>query len=194
MDRKGISLLLVALLGMLGLNYLASRIWFPPKLVPVTNSPVAAESGGLTKAGPMATSAPVSGVAAPIVGAPAGAEVLRRPEQVLALSNGAVRFVFSSYGGGLRQAELLDHKAYIHGRTSPAGLDTNAVLTLNQHGQEAVLSLVNGTSLEGNGDYDLQVLPGGGGVRAEKVMGNGLAIVREFHLSTNAYLLSLIHI
>lgn len=189
MDRKGITLLLVALLGILGLNYLASRVWFPPKLVPVTNSPAPATPSVSPTGGPGPMAAATPTLLAPVPGASAGAEVPRRPEQLLALSNNSVRFVFTSHGGGLRQAELLEHPAYIACRTSPAKLDTNAVLTLNQHGREAVLALVNGGFLEGNGDYDLQSLPGGG-VRAEKVMPSGLAIVREFRLSTNGYLLN----
>ena len=191
MDRKGFLLLGTALLALLGINYLAGRILFPPRLVPVTNAPAPAR---LTTPTPGATpaasslSAPASTPAA-LAGAPVSdATAARRPEKLLTLSNDAVRFVFTSHGGGLREAALLRHTAFIPTRTSPAGLDTNALLTLNQNGREPLLGLVNGTLLEGNGDFDLQALPGGG-VRAEKVMPNGLAIIREFQLGTNAHLL-----
>ena len=193
MDRKGIIILVFALAGMLAANYLATRL-YPPVLVPMTNAPAGTNPTAAAVPGGPVTGSPVSGpaVAAPgptVVGPTALApQTPRRPEQLLALSNASVRFVFTSHGGGLRKAELLAHKAYIACRTSSPRMDTNAFLTLNLDGRDPVLSLVNGSLLEGNGDYDLQPLPDGG-IRAERIMPGGLAIVREFRLTTNAYLL-----
>ncbi len=194
MDRKGVSILIVAVLAMAGLNFLVIPRFFPPVLVPVADAP--AETNTNTETLPTVTTpspgTPVAG-APPTADAAAGvAQALsaaRRPEQLLTLSNPLVRFVFTSHGGGLRQAELLGHKAFTAFRASAPGVDTNALLTLNHAGREAVLAVVDGAPVDGNGDYDLLALPDGG-VQARKLMPNGLAIVREFRLSTNGYLLN----
>ena len=193
MDRKGFIVLVFALLTLLGMNFFASKVLFPPKLVPITNAAARARLNTPATAG---SSSPGATIGAPgTISAPAGgpasqdSAAAKRPEKLLSLSNSAVQFIFTSHGGGLRSAALLKHPAFTASRTSPAGLDTNALLTLNLHGREPLLGLVNGSFLEGNGDFDLQSLPDGG-VRAEKVMPNGLAIVREFRLTTNDYLLN----
>ncbi len=192
MDRKGLIVLIFALLSLLGMNFFASRVLFPPKLIPYTNQPTAsklttplAPGTGTETAATLNAPGATAAVSAPVP----DNQAARRPEQLLALSNAAVQFVFTSHGGGLHQAALLGHTAFIHSRTSPAGLDTNAVLTLNLNGREPLLAFVNGTSIEGNGDFTLQRLPDGG-IRAEKVMPNGLAIIREFRLTTNSFLLN----
>ena len=115
MDRKGLIVLIFALLSLLGMNFFASRVLFPPKLVPYTNQPTA---GKLTTplapgtgTGTAATlNAPSPTAATGAVSAPVSdSQTARRPEQLLALSNAAVQFVFTSHGGGLRQAALLGH-------------------------------------------------------------------------------------
>ena len=194
MDRKGISILIVAVLAMAGLNFLVIPRLFPPVLVAVADAP--AETNANSEVVPTVV-APTPGTA--VAGAPATIDgaagvtqalsAAKRPEQLLTLSNPLVRFVFTSHGGGLRQAELLGHKAFTAFSASAPGVDTNALLTLNHAGREAVLALADGAPVDGNGDYDLQALPDGG-VRAQKLMPNGLAIVREFRLSTNGYLLN----
>ena len=119
MDRKTVILLVVTLLGMLGINFFAAKVLFPPVLVPVTNAPAALTQN--TAAIPGVKTEPPS-MSAPGVVAEQLPDVSpnapRRPEQLLALSNSAVRFVFTSHGGGLRRAELLGHKAFIPCRTS----------------------------------------------------------------------------
>lgn len=188
MDRKTVLILVFALLGLLGINFFSAKVLFPPVLVPITNQPPAAVASngapGVKSEQPVISAPGVVAEQLPVL----PADGARRPEQVLYLSNNAVRFAFTSHGGGMLQAELLGHRAFIPCRTSAVGLNTNALETLNLNGREPVLSLVNGLALEGNGDFDLKPLPGGG-IRAEKVMPNGLALIREFRLSTNAYLL-----
>ena len=195
MDRKGLTVLIFAVLLLLGVNLFVAPKVFPPKLIlaPSTNQlsgnlPASGNNGtigtSVTALAPRSSADPTNGTTgAPAIDAP------RRPEQLLSLTNSKVRFVMTSHGGALKQAAMVEHKTFIPCRTSPSGLDTNALLTLNLDGPTPVLGFEIGSHIDGNGDYELTALSGGG-VRAEKILPNGLAIVREFRLSTNEYLLN----
>ena len=108
----------------------------------------------------------------PLVGANAPAE------QTSMLENADARYTFTSHGGGLKTIELL--------RYSETVSETNRFATLNQRAPVPVLSLF-GDDIQGDGVFNLTKT--GNGVRAEKVLTNGLAIIKDFVPGSN-YLVS----
>ncbi|MFM8357658.1 MAG: membrane protein insertase YidC, partial [Verrucomicrobiota bacterium] len=147
--------------------------------------------GAGTPAAPVPALNPVT----PLASLPAGTaapDAARGPEALLTLTNEAVRFVFTSHGGGLKLAELLEYPAQVdcHLQGGDAA-GTRAPLALNRLAPLPVLAFRNAALLEGNAEYALSRLPDG--VRAERTNANGLRIVREFTLppkpTTNHHLL-----
>ena len=103
------------------------------------------------------------------------------PEQTLTLVNGRARYTFTSRGGGLKSVELLDYTNMISVHWK--GRVPNYPATLNQHAPVPVLAVLGDQSLVGDGEFALTPLADG--VRAEKVLADGLVISKEFHLSSN---------
>src|SRR5262249_5471504 len=139
------------------------------------------ESAYLTNASP-ATSA-----------APAGAESLHAPgqlaynpsapEEFLEITNANAHYIFSSYGGGLKQIELLQYPETVSTRRERKTA-TNRVATLNSFTpltQPTMALKDNG--LEGDGVFKLTRTASG--VRAEKQLTNGLSILKEFEPGSN---------
>lgn len=197
MDRKGIAIILAAIGTFVLLVFTADKIFPPnPNLPRPTNAVAAVPGRTNASTGPAAgaTPAPVPSLN-PVTPLPAGTAApttTRGPEVLLALTNEAVRFVFTSHGGGLKQAELLEYPAQVacHLKGKDA-TDTRAPLTLNRLAPLPVLALRDAAALEDNGEYTLSRIPNG--VRAEKAAANGLRIVREFTFSdakTNHHLLN----
>ncbi len=181
MDRKGIAILVAALGLFLALPYASRKLYPPGPARPTNAAPAAVASGSNAPAVPIPQ---LNGVN-PIVPAvaptrPAG------PEQFHVLTNAHARFVFTSRGGGLKEVELLDYRAYPD-RKKLAGA-ANPPIVLNQFAPLPVLALLDNPSLDGDGEFQFQ--PDGNGLKATKDLSNGLRIVREFHPGTNEYLLS----
>jgi len=110
------------------------------------------------------------------------------PEQTLVLTNGKVRYLFTSHGGGLRQVDLLAYPETISARwKSTSRTATNAVVSLNTRAPVPALSVLGSDSFVGDGNFALTKTAGG--VRAEKSFPGGLRIVKEFQLGSN-YLLN----
>jgi len=127
------------------------------------------------------------------------------PEQTLLLSNRLVRLTFTSRGGGLKLVELLQHRESVAcGARKKA--DGDRLVALNGPAALPVLALAN-EDLDGDGVYRLTSYtpafsaPSVGtngtdaasarmlqGVRAEKLLSNGVFIVKEFEVGAD-YLL-----
>ena len=105
------------------------------------------------------------------------------PEKTIVLTNANARYTFSSRGGGLELVELLHFPETISPRWKQSSTPTNAVATLNTRAPVPVLSILGDTNLIGNGSFDLARTDDG--VRAEKLLPDGLRLVKEFHLSSN---------
>ena len=156
--------------------------YFTTPVVPgsQTNAPAIAQpTGGLSPSN--TTTATISAPAAP------GAFV--RPtfstntaEELLVLTNENARYTFTSQGGGVKRIELLKFPETVSSRkqSDPA---TNDLATLNAHAKLPVLAVLGGAAVEGDGIFSLTPTPNG--VRAEKLLENGLRLVKEFQLSTN---------
>ena len=110
------------------------------------------------------------------------------PEQTLVLTNGKVRYLFTSRGGGLKQVDLLAYPETISARWKSTGKTaTNAVVSLNTRAPVPALAVLGSDSFVGDGNFTLTKTAGG--VRAEKSFPGGLRLVKEFQLGSN-YLLN----
>lgn len=104
------------------------------------------------------------------------------PEQLLVLENDNARYVFTSHGGGLKQVELKHYLEAVGSQRPKTGANTN-LATLNLSSPLPVLDLIGNEAIEGDGIFSLTST--GSTVRAEKRLTNGLALIKEFSLSTN---------
>jgi len=105
------------------------------------------------------------------------------PEQLLVLTNGRARYTFTSRGGGLKLVELLDYPETISARWTKIKTAGNAVASLNTGAAVPVLAVLGDTNLTGDGNFTLTKMDDG--VRAEKMLPDGLWLEKEFHLSSN---------
>jgi YidC/Oxa1 family membrane protein insertase len=133
----------------------------------------------------VATNAPVvTGTnAAPVSGSPAFVFNTNATEQSLVLTNGRARYTFTAWGGGLKQVDLLDFPQTISARWKGQITNSAAVATLNAHVPAPVLAVMGHESLMGDGQFTLARTATG--VRAEKVLPNGLRLVKQFQFSSN---------
>src|SRR5258708_283211 len=185
MDKKS-TLILVVSFALLVLWYpLVNRLYPPQPLPGGTNSPAFDTNGisGDIKTGqPLATSigAPRTDAFAPIVATnrPTG------PEQTMTLATSVARYTFTSRGGGLKWVELMQYPATVACGPGKEQVDTNQLAMLNTKAPVAAFTLLGGQAIEGNGEYSLSRTPDGG-IRAEKVLTNGLVITKEFRPGTN---------
>lgn len=197
MDRKGIIILVCALGLLLFLPWLSQKL-FPPlppsQSAPGSLSPVNPDTvtpGDASPPQPSITSTPTLRAVTPLT-SEAGEESAPTQtgdlpaEEILELSNEKVRYLFTSHGGGLLEAELLEYPAYVSCR-APDRSDIDAPLRLNHGARYPVLAFRQAPAVEGNGVYRLSRISNG--IRASREGDNGLTIIREFTLSTNSHLL-----
>jgi YidC/Oxa1 family membrane protein insertase len=182
MDRKAYIVLLISFV-LLMLWYPVVNHFFPP-------TPVKQSTNTVTRA---TTSIPGTTNSAPIIApltnAPSDLSVQPRtvpqpngPEETITIENEDARYTFSSHGGGLKSVELKKFPAtVVCGREKAQA--TNKLATLNAPAPVPVMTILG---LEGDNSFTLTKTASG--VRAEKVLTNGLHLVKEFQTSTN-YLL-----
>jgi len=179
MDRKSIIILVVAFLLLILWNPLVVNKLYPPKPLPAgaTNPPAA----NFPTSAPSAPYPPPVTPEAPATAltVPANTNV---PEELLTLTNSEARYVFSTYGGGIKRIELLRYKETVATRFEKE-TDTNRVATLNSFAPAPTLALLDGPAVEGDGIFTLT--PIANGVRASKALTNGLTIVKDFQVSSN---------
>ncbi len=106
------------------------------------------------------------------------------PEKLIVLTNANARYTFTSRGGGLKLVELLKFPETISARWRKENQSaSNGVATLNTQAAVPVLAVTGDASLVGDGNFTLTQTSDG--VRAVKMLTNGLLITKEFHLSSN---------
>jgi YidC/Oxa1 family membrane protein insertase len=106
------------------------------------------------------------------------------PEQIIVLANAQARYTFTSRGGGLKTVELLKYPETISARWIKENENSsNGVATLNARTSVPVLAILGDTNMVGDGNFTLTKT--GDGVRAEKLLPDGLLQTKEFHLSSN---------
>jgi YidC/Oxa1 family membrane protein insertase len=177
MDRKSIIILVVAV----GLYFLLTPVvnhYFPPRPMPVTAQATTNSEPAATE-----TTAPSTSPAtpAPVATATTSPSSPSTPEQILTVSNTDLLWHFTSRGGGMKDVDLIHYPAVILRAGQPAP-ETNKLAGLNLDAPLPVLAVM-GNGLDGDGDFALT--QEGNTVRAEKTLGNGLRVVKEFEVGTN---------
>jgi YidC/Oxa1 family membrane protein insertase len=187
MDRKSIFVLILCGALFMLWAYLTPRL-YPPQPVRRTNILASATNtlSATTNVPVPLESAATKSIAAPAPGA---------PEELLVLTNDVARYTFTSHSGGLQLVELLKYPESVScGSRKQAA--TNRVATLNSQARQPVLALAGSDALTGDGVFKLSrftgVWPAGTnktravtGVRAEKLLGTNLYLVKEFEVATN---------
>jgi YidC/Oxa1 family membrane protein insertase len=106
------------------------------------------------------------------------------PENLIVISNADARYTFTSRGGGLKTVELLKYPETISARWKKENQSSsNGVATLNARTSVPVLAILGDTNLVGDGNFTLTRIADG--VRAEKLLPDGLLLTKEFHLGSN---------
>ncbi|HEX3857170.1 MAG TPA: membrane protein insertase YidC [Verrucomicrobiae bacterium] len=104
------------------------------------------------------------------------------PEKLITVTNADAIYTFTSRGGGLQSIQLTKYPDSVPLRWKKE-MATNGVATLNNHAPAPVLAILGDPSLVGDGNFTLTRT--GDGVRAEKVLPDGLILAKEFHVSSN---------
>jgi YidC/Oxa1 family membrane protein insertase len=91
-------------------------------------------------------------------------------------------FTFTSRGGGLKSVELLKYPDSVPLRWKKE-MSTNGFATLNAHAPVPVLAVLGDPGLVGDGNFTLTKTAKG--VTAEKLLPDGLRLVKEFQISSN---------
>jgi YidC/Oxa1 family membrane protein insertase len=104
------------------------------------------------------------------------------PESLITITNADARYTFTSRGGGLQSVALPNYPDSTSLRWKKE-VAANGVATLNAHAPTPVLAILGDPSLVGDGNFSLTKTADG--VRAEKVLPDGLRLVKEFHVSSN---------
>jgi YidC/Oxa1 family membrane protein insertase len=182
MDRKSIAIIAGCfVLIMLWTVVLVPKL-YPPKPLPAglvsTNASVT--TGSNQSPGAVPSPAPTAEIT-PRPATPQPAVTPNAPEEVRVVTNANARYTFTSYGGGIKRIELLQHLETVS-TLRHAASPTNYA-TLNRDAPNPVLALLGGEALHGDGVY--QLTQTASGVRAEKTLTNGLTIVKDFQLGTN---------
>jgi YidC/Oxa1 family membrane protein insertase len=181
MDKKTILVVVACILALI-LSQAVINKMYPPR--PKARHPLAAPAAAATNAVQLQAQAPAANtsnaaVAPAIQSTPAAPatptqpEQPKSPEQIVTLSNKFMRVDFTSWGGGVRSVELLQHKG-----------NSNEVETLNGPGLVPALCLVGVADAGSNSVFAMQAVDD---KTVQARSGNG--IVKTFTLS-NDYLLA----
>lgn len=187
MDRKSYIILFLSLVLFIGSQMLVNKI-FPPRPVPKTNMVTSVTNQVSTNALAEAVHPSAERVTTPVLSptAPAAAPATPvGPEQLLVVENDNVRYTLTSRGGGISRIDLKKYPEVVGQKKKTAAMATN-VATLNTQAPQPVLATPAWDVLGGASGFTLKAIPNG--ARAEKVLTNGVTLVKEYTLSTN-YLL-----
>lgn len=181
MDRKGIMILVVALAGLVGLQWIAHKI-YPPIPLPATNSVAAA-----TNVLPAATAAGTNAPAVPVIPnlgptPPPAPTILSAAEETLALENDLLKVQVTSRGGGIQFVDLKKYPARIPLNREQKS-QPNEAASLNKSSFLPAFTYANAPTLTEDGQYRLR--QSGATIVAEKSLTNGLRLVRQFSLASN---------
>ena len=187
MDRKSIVIILVSAAlfagAWFGVDYL-----YPPIPRPVPPPPSTNEAALGTNSTPSLSAQTSNNLTAPSVIGPAEMITPAGPERTLQVSNQDLLLHFTSYGGGIKWVELVETSKgkYLYPATvkrMPGEPAPTNCATLNARALTPVMALLGGPQLEGDNNYTLT--QNGDIVRAEKLLTNGLKVIKEFHIGSN---------
>jgi YidC/Oxa1 family membrane protein insertase len=151
---------------------------FSPRPQPPTEQPVA-EVGATTATGQVAQAASTNLTAeAPAPTTEPELEIAHeQSEQLISLTNEVVALSFTTWGGGIKSAELSQYPATMEKDSGPVVLDFTGRPALSYTGLEG---------LSAPHDVDIQRLTGVNGLRIERRSESGLVLTRTI-LLTNGY-------
>ena len=175
MDRTARIVLILAFAFLISWYYLVNRI-YPPKPVPLRNTNLVSN---LTNTAGTNSINSNSVAAIPSISRPI--KVPSGIEQTVVIENDDARYTFTSQSGGLKRVELKKYLQFVG--CTDASTPTNSLATLNRNAPLPVLALLGGEEIEGDGNFLLTKT--GTGLRAEKLLTNGLAILKDFQISSN---------
>ena len=180
MDRKTIAILVACFALLLLWPKLVSQLYPPRPVPPGATNTIAATAASASQAAASATAISAAGSNAPTV--VHAVFDTNAPEQTLVVSNDNARYLFTSRGGGLKAVDLLRFPRSVSAIRKKRSVATDFV-TLNDGAPLPLGALLDDGTTQGDGNYSLTKTATG--VRAEKVLANGLSIVKDFELSTN---------
>lgn len=175
MDRKSILVLTLCAILFMAWAVITPRL-YPP--APISRTNTFASVTNLSGSGTNSASALLRATSTNLAGAIIAPGA---PEELLVLTNDQVRYTFTSYGGGLKQVELLNYPESV--ACNSKGAAAGRVAAFNTQAGQPVLGLLNASSWQGDGVYKLSRM--GAGVRLEKALENGLYLVKEFAAGSN---------
>ena len=181
MDRKTLLILGGAILLLFLLSPVVDH-FFPPQPVPVSpvaaaTNPPAATNGPAERNPSAETNLPAPTPAPAATPSPAATPEPPIPEQILTISNKDLVFHFTSRGGGLKSVALKDYPAVVsRSRKAP---DENNFATLNAKAPVPVLAVLGE---DARGDDAFTLTQSNTTVRAERTLGNGLLLIKEFEV------------
>ena len=179
MDKKSIAVLAVCFVLLMLWPKLVNQLYPPKPLPPGATNAVATAAATNVAAAPTETiSAATNAATAVRVRFDTNA-----PEQTLTITNANARYVFTSRGGGLKGVDLLHFPETVSTVRKKKSAATGDVITLNDSAPVPVGALLDDGTAQGDGNF--QLVKTAAGVRAEKVLANGLTVVKDFALSTN---------
>lgn len=178
MDRTGKIAVSICFVLMVGWFIVAPKFLTPkPGTTGAGNASPLVQSVGTNASAPNTSAGGVP--AQPLTPATAATKPTT-PAQTQVLENNVVRATFTSHGGGIQKIELKAHPESVAYGPHKRFAGTNFA-ALNHQAQTPAYSLRNG--LDGDSDYVLSQQ--GNVVRAEKQVGNGIRVLKEFTLLTN---------
>ena len=182
MDRKSIIILVLCFIAFFSWHWVVNKI-YPPKPIPpgstnLSNVEIAETNNNIPPSGVPPQLAPQSHAVTPEP---------TTPEELVEVTNASAHYTFSSHWGGLKQVELLKYPETVSTRREHTG-QSNRVATLNTSTRVPTLALLDGSQIQGDGVFKLTRTTNG--VRAEKDLTNGLAIVKDFEITTNYLVLA----
>lgn len=179
MDRKSI----IVIAACVGLIFVWTTVLVPKYFTrPTPPGATAADSSeaGTNTTEPSRSRAAITNVPTGGPAAPVQSTRPAEPEETLEVVHEDVRYVFTSHGGGIKRIDLLNYPESTVGRTDE---ESGEVASLNGDASLPVLDLIGDPSLTGQ-SYTLTRTTSGG-VRAETVLADGLAVIKEYELTSN---------
>lgn len=103
------------------------------------------------------------------------------PEQLLVITNENAFYTFTSHGGGLKLVELRKYRESIDCSKTNSDAGKHRLATLNTKSPLPTLAVITG----GSENDSFNLTQTGDTVRAEKVLSNGVVVIKEFQVSSN---------
>lgn len=179
MDRKSFIIVAVCVVAMFLWQFLAVPKLTPKPVPGATNAVPAVATTASTNFAPPSL-APSTLAEAPLT--PKQPVTVSAPEILIEVTNSEAHYTFTSHGGGLKLVELLNYPEKVAARREKGAQFTN-VATLNTFTPAPTLAVLDAGVTHTEDSFLLT--PTAAGIRAEKVLSNGLVIVKEFRPSTN---------